>query len=175
MDELKSVEGVARSSEGKESKKEESPAADQTVADGVSCSGEASDSLLEKGHDTNEPDDREATKDSQHEDQKSTSKENTQLMPLQRPVSNAGGAAAFSISASCLRSPNLDFDAFDHLSDATSMKQAKSYFAIVMYVVMSVISGFLQASILRSGITTFQQRSSFGFGEYALYHLRFLD
>ena len=47
------------------------------------------------------------------------------LQSLQKEVLGASGAAAFSISSFCLRSANLDFDAFDRLLDSRSKNKQK--------------------------------------------------
>ena len=67
------------------------------------------------------------------------------LLSLQKKTLDADGAAAFSISGFCMRSRNLDMDSLGRLTDWRRLRQVKSYFGFVMYVVISLISGIYAA------------------------------
>ena len=61
------------------------------------------------------------------------------LLSLQTQIEDPKTASFFNVSAFCSRSSNLDFDALESLSSTND--HARSYFAVVVYVVISAISG----------------------------------
>ena len=61
------------------------------------------------------------------------------LLSLQTPIEDPKTASFFNVSSFCLRSSNLDLDALGSFSSRHD--HARSYFGIVVYLVISAISG----------------------------------